>query len=61
LANEYEASVDWGDGQASREVIGPTGKGNFFVSARHIYNEEGHYAVVESFRARTRSAAPWLI
>jgi uncharacterized delta-60 repeat protein len=42
-ADDYTATIDWGDGQSSAGTIAPTGFGGFEVSGTHTYAAEGVY------------------
>src|SRR5262249_41686581 len=45
-ANEYSASIDWGDGTTATAgtISGPTG-GQFTVTGGHTYADEGSYQI----------------
>jgi hypothetical protein len=44
-ADEYSASISWGDGSSSTGTITKTGDGAFDVTGSHTYAEEGSYTV----------------
>jgi len=44
-ADEYSASISWGDGSSSTGTITKTGDGAFDVTGSHTYGEEGSYTV----------------
>jgi Bacterial Ig-like domain (group 1) len=44
-ANEYSATINWGDASSSSGTITSNGGGDFTVSGTHIYAEEGSYTV----------------
>ena len=51
-ASEFVASISWGDGsEPSAGIVGPFGPlGEFEVTGRHIYVEEGTYHIVVTIR-----------
>jgi phospholipase C len=49
-ANDYSATITWGDGQSSAGTIAPSAGGLFTIAASHIYTEEGQYLVSVSLQ-----------
>jgi parallel beta-helix repeat protein len=44
-ANDFTATITWGDGTTSAGGVSPDGSGGFRVTGGHAYAEEGSYAV----------------
>ena len=49
VANDYTASIDWGDGSSNVGTVSG-GNGNFTVSGSHIYADEGLESVITKVR-----------
>ena len=44
-ANEYSATILWGDGSVSQGTIEPDGGGSFSVVGNHVYKKPGAYSI----------------
>lgn len=49
-ANEYSATILWGDGSASRGTIEPDGGGSFSVIGDHVYKKPGAYSITTTIQ-----------
>src|SRR5262249_50039221 len=47
-ANDFSASIDWGDGGQSAGIVTANNQGGFDVTGTHVYAEDGDYHVFVS-------------